>query len=66
MSNEIIRRNNSGFFLTKGKSEVMLEYVTNHIPDLTEYSIVEINLQGNYDKNRATVVSNSRSIIDIV
>jgi hypothetical protein len=44
----------------------MLEYVTNHIPDLTEYSIVEINLQGNYDKNRATVVSNSRSIIDIV
>jgi hypothetical protein len=24
-ANEIIRRNNSGFFLTKGKSEVMLE-----------------------------------------
>jgi hypothetical protein len=27
-ANEIIRRNNSGFFLTKGKSEVMLELVT--------------------------------------
>ena len=24
-ANEIIRRNNSGFFLTKGKSEIMLE-----------------------------------------
>ena len=24
-ANEIIRRNNSGFFLAKGKSEVMLE-----------------------------------------
>ena len=27
-ANEIIRRNNSVFFLTKGKSEVMLELVT--------------------------------------
>ena len=26
-ANEIIRRNNSGFFLAKGKSEVMLELV---------------------------------------
>jgi hypothetical protein len=25
--NEIIQRNNSGFFLTKGKSEVMLEFI---------------------------------------
>jgi hypothetical protein len=32
-ANEIIRRNNSGFFLTKGKSEVMLEYPVNHSED---------------------------------
>jgi hypothetical protein len=29
-ANEIIRRNNSGFFLAKGKSEVMLELVINY------------------------------------
>ena len=29
-ANEIIRRNNSGFFLTKGKSEVMLEFIFKH------------------------------------
>jgi hypothetical protein len=28
-ANEIIRRNNSGVFLTKGKSEVMLELIIN-------------------------------------
>ena len=29
-ANEIIRRNNSGFFLAKGRSEVMLELVINY------------------------------------
>jgi hypothetical protein len=44
-TNEIIRRNNSGFFLIKGKSEVMLESYTSHTIHIIYFSQITHMLQ---------------------